>query len=115
MQVKEEGWWLLLGNLGTHELYAIKRLSVGRSSSAQLNFPVRAGNLEELREATLMLVSDCYVGLDQQYTIKAGTAALTLTDRAALEEPMDGACRSPLHEFEASFYYCTLSWPQSHR
>lgn len=69
-QVKEEGWWLLLGDAETHELYAIKRMSVGLSATARLNFPVLAGNLEELREATLMLISDSYLGLDQQHTIE---------------------------------------------
>ena len=71
--MKEEGWWLLVGNAETHELYAIKRISVGAGSSrcsAQLNFPTVAGNLEELSEVTLLLMSDCYLGLDQQYVVQ---------------------------------------------
>uniref|UniRef100_A0A061RFI5 Sec63-domain-containing protein n=1 Tax=Tetraselmis sp. GSL018 TaxID=582737 RepID=A0A061RFI5_9CHLO len=69
-KVKEEGWWLLLGHLPTQELYAIKRLSFSNSTSVRLNFPTTAGNLENLSEVTVILLSDAYIGLDQQYTIK---------------------------------------------
>jgi len=69
-KIKEEGWWLLLGSASTQELYAVKRMSVGASARAKLTFPAVSGDMEELRQATLLLLSDAYIGLDQTHTIQ---------------------------------------------
>ena len=38
MQVKEDGWWLVLGNDATQELHAIKRTSFGEHATARLMY-----------------------------------------------------------------------------
>lgn len=69
MQVKEEGWWLVLGDVSTHELLALKRLSFRDITTTRLTFPVTNGAGKTMSEVTLFFVSDSYQGLDQQYTV----------------------------------------------
>ncbi len=38
MQVKEDGWWLVLGNDDSQELHAIKRISFGDHASTRLSY-----------------------------------------------------------------------------
>jgi len=60
---KDEGWWLVLGWEEGDELLALKRIAVRRQqTSATLSFlaPEQPGPAV-LR---LMVVSDCYLGLD---------------------------------------------------
>jgi hypothetical protein len=38
LQVKEEGWWLVVGDATTQELHAIKRMSFGDRATARLTF-----------------------------------------------------------------------------
>jgi activating signal cointegrator complex subunit 3 len=62
---KDEGWWLIVGNSMTGELLALRKLNNTRPRMmAQLTFP-----LEEREGLTLYFLSDCYIGLDQQYDI----------------------------------------------
>jgi activating signal cointegrator complex subunit 3 len=62
---KDEGWWLIVGNEITGELLALRKLNNTRPKmSASLTFP-----LEEREGITLYFLSDCYIGLDQQYPI----------------------------------------------
>ena len=48
--MKEDGWWLVLGDEATQELYAIKRISFGERASARLNYNAatadKAANLQ---------------------------------------------------------------------
>merc|ERR1712194_911165 len=65
----EEGWWLVLGmedEEGT-ELLALKRVRFSSSTSTKLTFAA----LDDPTEVTLILylVSDAYLGLDQEYSI----------------------------------------------
>lgn len=41
-QVKEAGWWLVLGDAGTQELHAIKRVSFSDRANARLSFTAGA-------------------------------------------------------------------------
>ena len=68
-QVKEEGWWLVLGDLDTHELLALKRISFADHTTARLTFPVINGAGREMVGVTLFFMSDSYLGLDQQYFV----------------------------------------------
>lgn len=68
-QVKEEGWWLVLGDVDTHELLALKRISFADLTTARLTFPVINGAGREMAGVTLFFVSDSYLGLDQQYFV----------------------------------------------
>jgi len=38
LQVKEDGWWLVLGNDATQELHAIKRTSFGEHATTRLSY-----------------------------------------------------------------------------
>uniref|UniRef100_A0A2Z5TZE8 U5 small nuclear ribonucleoprotein 200 kDa helicase n=1 Tax=Reticulitermes speratus TaxID=60591 RepID=A0A2Z5TZE8_9NEOP len=66
---KDEGWLLALGSVETGELMALKRVSAVRSRKnfQQLTFftPKMTGRLI----LTLYILSDCYLGLDQQYDL----------------------------------------------
>ncbi|XP_070568490.1 activating signal cointegrator 1 complex subunit 3-like [Ptychodera flava] len=67
-KVKEEGWWLVLGDIEKQELLALKR--VGRvygRTSAPLAFytPENTGRVIY----TVYLMSDSYMGVDQQYDV----------------------------------------------
>ena len=68
-QVKEEGWWLVLGDVDTHELLALKRISFADHPTARLTFPVINGAGREMAGVTLFFMSDSYLGLDQQYYV----------------------------------------------
>lgn len=68
-QVKEEGWWLVLGDVDTHELLALKRISFADHTTARLTFPVINGAGREMAGVTLFFMSDSYLGLDQQYFV----------------------------------------------
>ena len=64
---KDEGWWLLIGNANTNELFSIKRVSVGETAKVRLEFdaPDTVGE----QEYTLYLMCDSYLGCDQEYEI----------------------------------------------
>ncbi|KAL0039926.1 hypothetical protein WJX77_011783 [Trebouxia sp. C0004] len=68
-KVKEEGWWLVLGDVNTHELLALKRISFADHTTARLTFPVVNGAGKEMTGVTLFFMSDSYLGLDQQYLV----------------------------------------------
>ncbi|XP_017269735.1 activating signal cointegrator 1 complex subunit 3 isoform X2 [Kryptolebias marmoratus] len=67
-KVKDEGWFLVLGELDRRELLAVKRVGYVRShTAASVAFytPERTGKCIY----TLYVMSDSYLGLDQQYDI----------------------------------------------
>ena len=57
----------MLGDVDTHELLALKRISFADHTTARLTFPVINGAVRELPGVTLFFMSDSYLGLDQQY------------------------------------------------
>lgn len=59
---KGEGWWLVLAE--GNELLALKRVAIGRSTRVELQLVAPAEPGEYV--FTLYLVSDCYIGFDQQ-------------------------------------------------
>lgn len=67
-KLKDEGWLLILGEVDKRELIALKRVGFVRTHhDASLSFftPETPGRYI----FTLYLMSDCYLGLDQQYDI----------------------------------------------
>lgn len=62
---KEEGWWLVVGDTGTNQLLAIKRVSVQRRSKVKLVFTAPT----ELGKKSFMIyfMCDSYLGCDQEY------------------------------------------------
>lgn len=67
-KVKDEAWWLVLGNVTTSELYALKRVSFSDRIVTRMELPSTQINFQETK---LLLVSDCYLGLEQQHSIEA--------------------------------------------
>uniref|UniRef100_T1IVJ2 U5 small nuclear ribonucleoprotein 200 kDa helicase n=1 Tax=Strigamia maritima TaxID=126957 RepID=T1IVJ2_STRMM len=65
---KAEGWFLILGDVENKELIALKRVGfISRRSTMQLSFftPLKEGRVVY----TLYIISDSYLGLDQQYDL----------------------------------------------
>lgn len=69
-KLKEEGWWLVIGHTPTRELLALRRVSFGGHTTVHLTFPQHSSTGHALDVVTLYLVSDAYIGLDQQYDIR---------------------------------------------
>jgi activating signal cointegrator complex subunit 3 len=81
-KVKEEGWWLVVGHTQSLELLALKRVSFGGRTSVKLRFPGFTSAGQQVHTASLFLVSDCYMGLDQQYQVVLDEAAAAAAGRA---------------------------------
>ncbi|KAI5648291.1 hypothetical protein M9H77_34296 [Catharanthus roseus] len=65
-KVKDEAWWLVLGSSSTAELHALKRVSFSDRLLTHLDIPSTA-NLKGMK---VILVSDCYIGFEQEYNIE---------------------------------------------
>lgn len=66
---KDEGWWLLVGNEITGELLALRKLNNTRPKMmSQLTFTL-ADDVADRQGLVLYFMSDCYIGLDQQYKL----------------------------------------------
>ncbi|PSN49726.1 Activating signal cointegrator 1 complex subunit 3 [Blattella germanica] len=82
---KDEGWFLTLGSLETGELMALKRVPGTRSSKncQLLTFytPKRTGRTI----LTLYIMSDCYLGLDQQYNLHLDVVPANLSSQVNTE------------------------------
>ncbi|KAF2099454.1 pre-mRNA splicing helicase [Rhizodiscina lignyota] len=83
---KTEGWWLVVGDEETHTLYAIKKVTVGRTTKVKLEYTLHRPGEHEL---TLYFVSDCYFGLDQAPTFKVTAAEAMEQDEGEEEEESD--------------------------
>jgi hypothetical protein len=64
--LKEEGWWVVLGDPESDELYALKRVSFGSQTSFTLSFQCPNPHLQQV---VLYLMCDSYLGMDQQIRI----------------------------------------------
>ncbi|KAM1340459.1 hypothetical protein ACFX2H_038850 [Malus domestica] len=65
-KVKNEAWWLVLGNTSTSELYALKRVSFSDHLVTHMELPAAPNNIQGMK---LILVSDCYLGFEQEHSI----------------------------------------------
>jgi activating signal cointegrator complex subunit 3 len=66
---KDEGWFLTLGSQENGELFALRRVSMKSNQSTNylvFNAPSILGRCIY----TLYFVSDCYIGLDQQFNLQ---------------------------------------------
>lgn len=88
-----EGYWLVIGEQATGELLALKRLGGlrGRETRVGLSFftPEEAGEFVH----TLYVISDCYLGLDQQYDF-----ALVVTEPPPEGSGVEGEGDDPASE-----------------
>ena len=64
-KAKDEGWWLVLGEVDSKELLALKRLGFIRGRT-RTSLAFRSPEESCWAIYSLYLVSDCYLGLDQQ-------------------------------------------------
>ena len=71
-KAQTEGWWLVCGDTATDELKALRRVTVAHRTTVTLS--VAAPVLPGAYDLALMLVSDAYLGLDQQYTVRLTVA-----------------------------------------
>ncbi|CAM9119339.1 unnamed protein product [Ectocarpus fasciculatus] len=64
---KGEGWWLVVGDSNTNSLLSIKRFTLNKEAKIKLEFsaPEDPGDYN----FTLCLMSDSYMGCDQEYEI----------------------------------------------
>ncbi len=67
---KMENWWLVVGEESSKTLLAIKRITIGRSLNLKLEYTVPTPGQHDLK---LFLMSDSYVGVDQDpsFTVNA--------------------------------------------
>ncbi|KJZ76611.1 hypothetical protein HIM_03947 [Hirsutella minnesotensis 3608] len=60
---KMENWWLVVGDDKTRNLLAIKRVTIGRELKVRLEYTVPTAGEHSLK---LFLMSDSYIGIDQE-------------------------------------------------
>ncbi|EEH46397.1 ATP-dependent RNA helicase BRR2 [Paracoccidioides brasiliensis Pb18] len=68
---KMENWWLVVGEEKTNSLLATKRVTIGKKLQLKLEYIVPTPGEHEL---TLFLMSDSYVGVDQDPSFKITAA-----------------------------------------
>eukprot|EP00850_Spirogloea_muscicola_P017869 SM000157S02099 [mRNA] locus=s157:242304:257751:- [translate_table: standard] len=72
-QMKEPGWWLLVGSPATRELHVLKRVTFSNHTTTRLLLPAGMNSKEKasmkVDDLRLYFVSDCYLGLDQEHVI----------------------------------------------
>merc|ERR1719362_523338 len=64
---KQEGWWVVIGNIKTNEILSLKRTTIKMKQTVTLEFiaPEEAGDYNLM----LFLISDSYIGCDQEYSM----------------------------------------------
>ncbi|GIL81339.1 hypothetical protein Vretifemale_10405, partial [Volvox reticuliferus] len=89
-KVKEEGWYVVVGDTSTRELLALRRVGLEARATVRLRLPTHNGAGVTLRRVTVYLLSDSYLGLDQQYDVvldEQANAAAVLTCSSTDREP----------------------------
>ena len=67
-KAKDEGWWVILGEVDSGELLALKRLG-GVRGKGHVSLALYAPEEPCRKIYTVYVISDCYLGLDQQYNL----------------------------------------------
>ncbi|KAI9813084.1 MAG: DEIH-box ATPase [Pycnora praestabilis] len=80
---KMENWWLVVGEESTKSLVAIKRVMIGKKLEMRLEYVVPTAGKHDL---TLYLMSDSYVGVDQDPSFTITAAEGTDEDEEEEEE-----------------------------
>ena len=63
-KVKDEGWWLLLGDAAAGRLLALRRVSVSLQASVRLTVPEEQAHALAGQPLVVYCMSDSYMGLD---------------------------------------------------
>ncbi|KAI4303767.1 hypothetical protein MLD38_039362 [Melastoma candidum] len=66
-KIKDEAWWLVLGNTSSSELYALKRVSFADRLVTRMKLPPA---LTDMQAVKVMLISDCYLGYEQEQSVE---------------------------------------------
>lgn len=66
LQKREEGWWLVIGEPRSNSLISIKRLTLQQKAKVTLDFVAPSAGKHVY---TLYLMSDAYMGCDQEYKL----------------------------------------------
>jgi len=64
-QKREENWWVVIGDTKTNTLHSIKRLTLNQKAKIKLDYT--APSTINSHSYVLYLMSDAYVGCDQEY------------------------------------------------
>lgn len=83
---KMENWWLVVGDESSKTLLAIKRVTVGKQLKVKLEFTVPTPGKHDLK---LFLMSDSYVGVDQEPAFEVTVAEAMEVDEEDEEEGDD--------------------------
>ena len=67
-QKREENWWVVVGDTKTNTLLSIKRLALVQKAKLRLDF--NAPSASNTYSYTLYLMSDAYMGCDQEYKLQ---------------------------------------------
>ncbi len=67
--MRDEGWWLLVGNPADRTLLGIKRFTLS-GGAMQLSLDFAAPNAVGPHKLRMYLVCDCYAGADQQFDLE---------------------------------------------
>lgn len=70
---KREGWWLVVGDTSNNSLLSLKRISVqmqGKTVALEFLAPEEPGDYS----LTLFLMSDSYLGCDQEHSVQISVA-----------------------------------------
>lgn len=94
-KIKEEGWFVILAQEEKGELLALKRVTVSGASRVSLVYPAVDENGSEVQDVTLYLLSDSYLGLDQQLNVGENGAATGQYVKAKLGQPKPKQKRGP--------------------
>lgn len=83
---KMENWWLVVGEESTKTLLAVKRITIGRKLNLRLEYTVPTPGEHDLK---LFLMSDSYVGVDQDPSFSVTVAEGMDEDEDEEEEDED--------------------------
>ncbi|KAL9968716.1 hypothetical protein ACROYT_G020835 [Oculina patagonica] len=88
-KAKDVGWWVILGEMDSGELLAVKRVGQVRSSST---VPLSFYTPEDLgrRIYTVYLINDAYLGMDQQYDVPLEVIESDISSQVNTEVNFDG-------------------------
>jgi len=84
---KEEGWWLVVGDVAANSLLCIKRISLQLKANVKLDFTAPEPGEYAYK---LYLMSDSYLGCDQEYELKLSVGEATSDDEEGEEEAEEG-------------------------
>ncbi|OBT59075.1 pre-mRNA-splicing helicase BRR2 [Pseudogymnoascus sp. 24MN13] len=83
---KMENWWLVVGEESTKTLLAIKRITIGKKLNLRLEYTVPTAGKHDLK---LFLMSDSYVGVDQDPSFTVNVAEGEDDDEEDEDEDME--------------------------